>query len=49
MTALYVILALLAGAALYVVFAYNRLVSLRVRVNESWSGIEVQMKRWRRR
>jgi LemA protein len=45
MTALYVILGLIGAAALYVVFAYNKLVSLRVRVNESWSGIEVQMKR----
>ncbi|MEE8534628.1 MAG: LemA family protein [Kiloniellales bacterium] len=45
MTTFFVILALLAAAVFYVVFAYNKLVSLRVRVNESWSGIEVQMKR----
>lgn len=36
----------LAGAILlYVVFTYNRLVRLRVRVENAWSGIDVQLRR----
>lgn len=44
MTTIYIILGLLAVAVLYVIITYNALVSLRVRVNEAWSGIEVHMK-----
>lgn len=31
--------------ALYVMVAYNGLVKLRMRVNEGWSGIDIQLKR----
>ncbi len=37
---------LLAGAVIgFVILTYNRLVSLRMRVREAWSDIQVQMKR----
>ncbi len=36
---------IVAAAAAYVVYAYNRLVSLRTRTDEAWSDIQVQMKR----
>lgn len=39
-----IILALIAGAGLYAILIYNQFVSLRERVKEAWSGIEVQMK-----
>ncbi len=42
---LYIILALLLAALIYVVFAYNSLVTWRNRVKEAWSDIEVQLKR----
>jgi LemA protein len=45
MTVVYIALGLIAAAVLYVIVTYNALVSLRVRVNEAWSDIEVQMKR----
>jgi len=45
MIVVYVALGLIAAAGLYVIVTYNALVSLRVRVNEAWSDIEVQMKR----
>ena len=45
MTVVYVLLALLAAAALYVIAIYNRLVKNRNRVQEGWSGIDVQLKR----
>jgi len=45
MTALYILLGLLVLVGLYVVVTYNAFVSLRVRVGEAWSDIEVQMKR----
>jgi len=44
MTTIYIILGLMAVVVLYVIVTYNALVSLRVRVNEAWSGIEVHMK-----
>ena len=44
MTFLYIVLGLIAALVLYVILTYNALVSLRVRVNEAWSGIEVHMK-----
>ena len=44
MTSLYILLGLIAVVVLYVIFTYNALVALRVRVNEAWSGIEVHMK-----
>ena len=45
MTLLYILLGLLVAVTLYVIVTYNALVSLRVRVGEAWSDIEVQMKR----
>jgi len=45
MIALYIVLAVLVLAGLYVILTYNALVSLRVRIGEAWSDIEVQMKR----
>jgi LemA protein len=45
MTVIYILLGLLAAVVLYVIVTYNALVSLRVRVSEAWSDIEVQMKR----
>lgn len=44
MTFIYVVLGLIAAVILYVIVTYNALVSLRVRVNEAWSGIQVHMK-----
>jgi LemA protein len=44
-TALYIVLAALALLALWSVLAYNGLVGARNKVDESWSGIEVQLKR----
>jgi len=45
MTFLYFVLGLIALVGLYVVLTYNSLVSLKQRVSEAWSDIEVQMKR----
>ncbi|MCA6079914.1 MAG: LemA family protein [Endomicrobium sp.] len=42
-TTIFIILIILAG--LYVLLTYNRLITLRNRVKEAWSDIEVQMKR----
>lgn len=40
-----IILIILVLIALYVWFLYNSLVAARMRVSESWSGIDVQLKR----
>ncbi len=45
MTALYILLGALALVVLWVVFAYNALVKARNKVDEAWSGIDVQLKR----
>ena len=45
MEILYVAIGVLVAVALYVMVTYNALVSLKVRVSEAWSDIEVQMKR----
>jgi len=45
MTVLYILLGLVAALALYVIVTFNALVSLRNRVQEAWSDVEVQMKR----
>lgn len=45
MTLIYILLAILALAALWLVFAYNRFVSLNTRAEEAFQDIEVQMKR----
>src|SRR5512138_1408666 len=41
----WIVLALVAAVAVWGVVAYNRLVLLKYRVNEGWSGIDVQLKR----
>ncbi len=45
MNFLYVLIGLGLAAGLYVMLTYNGLVSLKNRVSEAWSDIEVQMKR----
>jgi LemA protein len=45
MTAMYVVLAALALLALWSVLAYNSLIGSRNKVDEAWSGIEVQLER----
>ncbi len=45
MTVLYIILAIVAVALLFFWVTYNGLVKLKVRVEEAWSDITVQMKR----
>ncbi len=44
MTAL-IIIGVLAAIVVYIWFLYNQLVTARLRVDESWSGIDVQLKR----
>lgn len=39
------IVSLAAAAGFYIMFTYNDFVGLRVRIEEAWSDIEVQMKR----
>ena len=45
MTAVYIVLGVLALVGLWSVLAYNRLVKARNKVDEAWSGIDVQLKR----
>jgi LemA protein len=45
MTGVYILLAVLALAALWLVLSYNALVKARNKVDEAWSGIDVQLKR----
>jgi LemA protein len=45
MTAVYIVIAVLALVALWAVLAYNALVQSRNKVDEAWSGIDVQLKR----
>lgn len=45
MTAIWIILAIIALLALILGVIYNSLVTLRVRVDEAWSDITVQLKR----
>ncbi len=45
MTALYLLLGSIALVAAYAIAVYNALVSLKNRVAEAWSDIDVQMKR----
>ena len=42
---LWLILAVVAAALVYIVVAYNSLVRTRQMANEAWSGIDVQLKR----
>ncbi|MGH6924083.1 MAG: LemA family protein [Propylenella sp.] len=41
----WIILAIVAALALYVIYLYNRLVSMWQMSGEAWSGIDVQLKR----
>jgi LemA protein len=41
----WIVLAILAALAIYVIAVFNRLVRLRNLVREGWSGIDVQLKR----
>ncbi len=45
MTLTYSVLGIVALAILYLVFAYNRLISNKNMVAEGWSGIDVQLRR----
>ncbi len=45
MAGLGIVLVLLVVVAIYFVMAYNRFITLRNRVKEAWSDVEVQMKR----
>src|SRR5207247_6602067 len=45
MLALWVVLGIVALALLYGVLVYNRLVRLRIRVENAWSQIDVQLRR----
>ena len=45
MTPLYIALGVAAAVALYIVFSYNRFVTLINRAKEAWADIDVQLKR----
>lgn len=45
MNAMYIVLAVVALAGLFLVWAYNRFVVLTNRTEEAWSDIDVQLKR----
>ena len=45
MVALIVVLVVVAVLVLYVVYRFNRLIRLRVRTQEAWSDIDVELKR----
>ena len=45
MVAVWVVVGIIAFVLLYVVFTYNRLVRLRVRCENAWSQIDVQLRR----
>ncbi len=40
-----IVLVVIAGVALFLIATYNRLVTLRQRLREAWSDIDVQLKR----
>ena len=45
MTAMYVVLGIVVLIAVWAVLAYNALISARNKVDEAWSGVDVQLKR----
>ena len=45
MLAVWIVVGVVVLAALWVVYAYNRLVRLRVNVDNAWSQIDVQLRR----
>ena len=45
MTAMYVVIGIVVLVALWAVLAYNALIGARNKVDEAWSGVDVQLKR----
>lgn len=45
MTAVWIVIGVLVVLALFIWFTYNALVTLKIRVDEAWSDITVQLKR----
>ena len=45
MTIIYVILGIIAIIVLWIIFTFNRLITLKNRAKEAWADIEVQLKR----
>ena len=45
MTAMYVVIGIVAVIAVWAVLAYNALIGARNKVDEAWSGVDVQLKR----
>lgn len=45
MSIFFVMIALLGVFVLYLIYIYNSLMSLKVKIEEAWSGIDVQLKR----
>lgn len=45
MTTIYVVLGVVAAVGLFLIWAYNRFVTLTNRTEEAWSDIDVQLKR----
>lgn len=45
MSLIYIILIIVAILVLWIIFTYNRLITLKNRVKEAWADIEVQLKR----
>lgn len=45
MTIIYVIIGVIAVIVLWIIFTFNRLITLKNRVKEAWADIEVQLKR----
>ncbi|MBI2451013.1 MAG: LemA family protein [Parcubacteria group bacterium] len=45
MNPFYIVLIILIGGILWIIFAFNRLVTLKNRVKEAWADIDVQLKR----
>lgn len=40
-----ILMVIVAGVLIFIWFTYNSLITLRARVDEAWSGIDVQLKR----
>jgi len=45
MSSITILLIIIGGVGLFVIYMYNRLVSLRNRTDEAWADIDVQLKR----
>ena len=42
---LWILIAVIAAIVLWIIFAYNKLITMRNRTDEAWSDIDVQLKR----